>query len=348
MLVDNIDAVIGVDTHRDTHSAAILRSTGGPIAAITVATDLAGFAQLLDFAVAHAPGPRLAWAVEGTRSYGVGLVRFLHRHGQHVVEVDHPKRASRRGQGKSDHIDAIRAGREALAREHQTVPRSDGVREGLRVLLLARGNAVVARTAAINTLKSLILTAPDELRNRLRDLPALSQARTCATMRANNHRAPQDHALMLALRSTARQILLLDRDATELGKELAAQVRNAAPSLLDEPGVGPTVAAQLLVSWSHRGRMHSEAAFAKLAGVAPLEASSGRTVRHRLNRTGDRALNRALHMAVLSKLAHDPRTKAYQTRRLADGRTKAEIRRCLKRHLARHLYRVMQALPATP
>jgi transposase len=164
-------------------------------------------------------------------------------------------------------------------------------------------------------------------------------------MRSSSRRSWPAHALMLALRSTGRRILALHKDVAELERELRAEVRELAPSLLDEPGVGPTVAAHLLVAWSHRGRLHSEAAFARLPGVAPLEASSGQTVRHRLSRSGDRAVNRALHMAVLSRLAHDPRTQTYQTRRLAQGKSKAEIRRCLKRHLARHLYRVMQALP---
>jgi transposase len=344
MLAEEVDAVIGVDTHRDTHTAALVRPTGASTASTVISTDPAGFAQLLDFAIVNAPGPRLVWAVEGSRSYGIGLVRFLQRHGQRVVEVDHPKRPARR-RGKSDQLDAVQAAREALARTVQSNPRADGPREGLRVLLLARDTAVSARTAAINTLKALILTAPDELRSRLRGQPALAQARRCAAMRGSGRRSRSAHALMLAMRSTGRRILALHQDAAELERELHAQVRALAPALLEEPGVGPTVAAQLLVAWSHRGRLHSEAAFARLAGVAPLEASSGQTVRHRLSRTGDRAVNRALHMAVLSRLAHHAQTQAYQSRRLSEGKSKAEIRRCLKRHLARHLFRVMQALP---
>ncbi len=208
-------------------------------------------------------------------------------------------------------------------------------------MLLTRDTAVSARTAAINTLEALILTAPDQLRGQ----PARAQARRCAAMRASGRRSGAAHALMLAMRSTGRRILGLHQDAAELEREMRAQVRALAPSLLGEPGVGPTVAAQLLVAWSHCGRLHFEAAFARLVGVAPLEASSGQTVRHRLSRTGDRAANRALHMAVLSRLAHHPQTQAYQARRLSEGKSKAEIRQCLKRYLARHLFRVMQALP---
>ena len=164
-------------------------------------------------------------------------------------------------------------------------------------------------------------------------MPRHATAPRCARVAA----ADLKTALMLALRSIARRVLALDADAAALERELRVHVREAAPTLLDERGVGPTVAAQPLVAWSHRGRLHSEAAFARLAGVAPLEATSGRTVRHRLNRTGDRAVNRALHLAVLSRLAHDPETQRYQARRLAEGKSKAEVRRCLKRHLARRL-----------
>jgi transposase len=344
MVTEQLDAVIGVDTHRDTHTAALLRPTGAVVAATVINTTGSGYQALLDFALAHAPGPRLLWAVEGTRSYGIGLVRFLHTHGQLVVEVDHPRRPARR-RGKSDTLDAIGAAREVLARPHQAIPRQDGDREGLRVLLVARQGAITSRTAAINSLKALVLTAPDPVRDQLRGQPALAQAARCARMRRSSHRHPCDQARMLALRATARRVLALADEVDELEDELAVLVRRRAPQLLAHKGIGVVVAAQLLVSWSHHGRVRSEAAFAMLAGVAPLQASSGTVVRHRLNRSGDRALNRALHLAVLSRTAHDPETKAYVARRLAEGKTKPEIRRCVKRHLARRLYRAMQALP---
>jgi transposase len=346
MVTEQLDAVIGVDTHRDTHSAALLRPTGGVVATTVVATTGSGYQALLDFALQHAPGPRLLWAVEGTRSYGIGLTRFLHTHGQLVVEVDHPRRAARR-HGKSDAIDAIGAAREALAREHQAIPRNDGDREGLRVLLVARQGAITSRTAAINSLKALVLTAPDSLRDQLRGKPAVAQAAWCARLRRSPHRRPCDQARILALRATARRVLTLTGEVQELEAELAILVRRWAPQLLAHKGIGVVVAAQLLVSWSHHGRVRSEAAFAMLAGVAPLQASSGTVLRYRLNRSGDRALNRALHLAVLSRMAHDPETRAYVARRLGEGKTKPEIRRCLKRHLARRLYRTMQALPDT-
>jgi len=222
---------------------------------------------------------------------------------------------------------AVRAAREVLARDHQAIPRQDGDREGVRVLLVARASAVTSRTAASNSLNALVLTAPDPLRDRLRHHAATAQAR------------------VLALRATARRVLALSAEIEERERELAMMVKQWAPQLLAHTGVGVVVAAQLLVSWSHRGRVRSEAAFAMLAGVAPLPASSGTVVRSRLNRTGDQALNRALHLAVLSRIAHDNKTKADVARRLAEGTTKPEIRRCIKRHLARRLYRAMQALP---
>jgi transposase len=309
---------------------------------------VAGFAELLDFVTDHAPGSRILWAMEGTRSYGVGLPRFLQRQGHQVIEVDSAKRPSRPGRGKSDALDAVRAARETLARDRHVTPRADGTREGLRVLLLARDSAVVARTATINALKALILTRTRRsARPAERPLDAGS-GRACAGMRHSGRRRPDEHALMVALHSMGRRVLAPHADARQLERELRTQVRAVAPTLLAQPGVGPTVAAQLLVAWSHHGRVHSKAAFAKLAGVAPPEASSGQVTRFRLNRGGDRALNRALHMAVLSRLAHDPTTQAYQARRIAEGKSKAEIRPCLKRHLSRHLYRTMQALPQTP
>jgi len=247
MVTEQLDAVIGVDTHRDTHTAALLRPTGAVVAATVIDTTRSGYQALLDFVLAHAPGPRLLWAVEGTRSYGIGLSRFLHTHGQLVVEVDHPRRPARR-RGKSDTLDAIAAAREALARTHQTIPRTDGDREGLRVLLVARQGAVTSRTAAINSLKALVLTAPDPVREQLRGKPALAQAARCARMRRSAHRYPCDQARMLALRTTARRVLALAAEVTELEDELSTLVRRRAPQLLAHPGVGVVVAAQLLVS----------------------------------------------------------------------------------------------------
>ena len=210
------------------------------------------------------------------------------------------------------------------------------------MLLLTRRSAVDVRRVALVQLRSLIVTAPDELRNELRRLPLGELLRRCSRFRRSSSRTPDQLATILVLRSLAQRIQAATREADELEREILAHVRALAPTLLDEPGIGPIVAAQLIVSWSHHGRVSSEAAFARLAGVAPLPASSGLTTRHRLSRGGDRQLNRALHTIVLHRRQHDPATRDYIARRVAEGKTTRDAVRLLKRYLARHLYRVMQ------
>jgi transposase len=348
MLEGQVQFVIGVDTHRDTHTAAVCDPTGAVLVQATVATTSAGHRQLLGLTQRQAPGRRV-WAVEGTGSFAAGLTSLLVDHGEWVVEVDRPKRPARRNGAKSDVLDATRAAREVLAREHLAQPRARGDREALRVLLATRRCVVDARTKAINQLKALIVSAPPALRERLRRRCTAEQVRCCARLRVH---ATQHRVTVQAMRATARRILFLEAEAAQHQAELDRLVGQVAPSLLDELGVGALTAAQLLVSWSHHGRVRSEAAFAMLAGVAPLEASSGRVTRHRLNRAGDRQLNRALHVIALTRLRQDPATSLYVARRPAQGKSDKEIRRCLKRILARKLFRLMQReltpSPASP
>jgi transposase len=212
----------------------------------------------------------------------------------------------------------------------------------LRVLLLARRSAVDARRHALVQLRSLVVTAPEHLREELRGLSVTHLIRRCSRFRRSRSRTLDELAVVLALRSLARRIEAATKEADELEREIIGHVRALVPELLDEPGVGPIVAAQLIVSWSHRDRVRSEAAFARLAGVAPLPASSGLTNRHRLSRGGDRQLNRALHTVVLHRRQHDPATRDYIARRVAEGKSNRDAVRLLKRYLARHLYRVMQ------
>jgi transposase len=341
MLEGQVQFVIGVDTHRDTHTAAVCDPTGAVLAHLTVATTSAGHRQLLGWVQRQAPGFRV-WAVEGTGSFGAGLTGLLVDHGEVVVEVDRPKRPARRNGAKSDALDAARAAREVLAREHLAQPRARGDREAMRVLLATRRCAVDARTKAINQLKALIVSAPPGLRERLRGRCTAAQVRCCARLRVHASHSIEHRVTVQAMRATARRILLLEAEAAQHQAELDRLVANLAPFLLDELGVGALTAAQLLVSWSHPGRVRSEAAFAMLAGVAPLEASSGRVTRHRLNRAGDRQLNRALHVIALTRLRQDPATRLYVARRRAQGKSDKEIRRCLKRTLARQLFRLMQ------
>ena len=216
------------------------------------------------------------------------------------------------------------------------------------MLMVARRSAVDVRRVALVQLRSLIVTAPETLRQELRLLPVTELVRRCSRFRRSSARTPDHLATVLALRSLAQRIQAATQEAALLEREILAHVRVLAPELLDEAGVGPIVAAQLIVSWSHKDRVRSEAAFARLAGVAPLPASSGLTNRHRLSRGGDRQLNRALHTVILHRRQHDHRTRQYIERRVAEGKTRREATRLLKRYLARHLYRVMQnAKPLT-
>jgi transposase len=348
MLADAVDFVIGVDTHRDSHTAAVITATGGVVEHLTVATDAFGFRKLDTFAAKHAPGRRV-WAIEGTGSFGAGLTTHLLERGEWVVEIDRPARPARRDGAKSDDLDAVRAAREALARDHLAAPRARGDREAMRVLLTTREGAIVARTKAIGQLKALIVNAPQSLRDQLRRGTTDEQLTRCARLRTLPSHTVEHRATVRAIRATARRALMLEAEAAEHETELELLVTAACPQLLDRPGIGVITAAQLLISWSHRDRIRSEAAFASLAGAAPIPASSGATVRHRLNRAGDRQLNRALHTVALTRLRFDPATKMYAARRTAGGKTPREIKRCLKRAIARETYRIMQthAKPVT-
>lgn len=304
MLARRVDFVIGVDTHRDSHTAAVLNALGGVEAELTVPADRRGYRRLLALGEERAPGRRL-WAIEGTGSYGSGLTTFLLERSEWVAEVDRPKRSARRNGAKSDPLDAARAGREALASTHLAQPRRRGEREAIRVLLVARRGALGARTRAINHLKSLVVSAPEDLRAELRGLGGRALIRRCAGLRRRG--SAELEATALALRLTARRILALEAEAKGIEARLEELVRVVAPRLLAECGVGVISAAQILCAWSHPGRIRSEAAFATLAGSAPIPASSGKTVRHRLNRGGDRQLNRALHALGSRRVVELPR-----------------------------------------
>ncbi len=347
MLAETVDAVIGavigVDTHTDTHTACLIDNTGREIGLLTIQACPRGYASLLAWASEHATGAAL-WAVEGTRSHGTGLLRALIAAGQQVVEAGRPARPSRRPGGKSDPNDARLAARQALSRTRHAQPRRDGEREALRILLVAREHARNTQTAAINVFKALLLTAPDRLREPLRRLSTPRQTAACAAMRVLTRHSPSERALRETLRSLARQIRLLDKQMRANQRQLHDLVEIMMPALLDEPGVGAVSSAHLIVAWSHPGRCRSESAFASLAGVSPIEASSGRVTRHRLNRFGDRKLNRALHTIVNWRLLHHQPTQQYLTRRRAEQKSDTEIRRCLKRYTARHLFRLMEAV----
>jgi transposase len=346
IVADIVDAVVGGDTHADTHTLEIVAAPAGAvIATITVDNDTGGFTDVIAWIAEHAPGPRVVIGLEGTRSYGIGLARALGAAGLVVVEVQRPKRAQRRGRGKSDPIDAHHAAMAVLAMnaDRLPTPRADGDREALRILLVARRELTGTKTRRTNQLRALLLCG-DETERRLSRgnlthawLAGIARRRgSSAQTREQAIRRGEARRLALAIRADTEEL-------TANRAQLVSIVQALAPGLLPKPGIGPVSAAQALVSWSHRGRCRNDAAFAALAGAAPLPASSGKVVRHRLSRGGDRQLNRALHDIAMARWRSDERTQAYVTRRRAQGKGDGEIRRALKRYIARELHRTLNA-----
>jgi transposase len=332
----------GVDTHQDTHTAAAIDQVGRVLGTQEFPATAPGYTALLAWMHGHGRLSRVG--VEGTGAYGAGLARLLRDEHITVVEVDRPDRKTRRFQGKSDPIDAIQAARAALAGERTGTPKQrDGRVEALRNLRVARRSAVEQRADTQRQMKALIVTAPDELRARLRGQSAKQLITTCANLRPDPADAASPAtAVKLALRSLARRHQQLSTEITDLDELLEPLVSAINPRLLAANGVGADTAGQLLVSaGENHGRLASEAAFAMLCGVAPIPASSGKTTRHRLNRGGDRQANAALYRVVLCRLRWDPRTRAYMQRRTKEGMPKKEIIRCLKRYIARELYQLI-------
>jgi transposase len=344
MLTDQLDYVLGVDSHRDRHAIGVLAASGELLAEQELAADAAGYRAALMLAERAAPGRRV-WAIEGTGCYGAGLARFLVSQGERVLEVERPTRTGSRGRLKSDPLDAVRAARLLLAGQPLAQPRLGEQRDALRALLTTREGAVAVRRAGLCQLRALLVLLPEPLRGHLRGLTRGQLLSRCASLHPRPERA--DSGQLLALRALARRIRAADQEAAELERAISRQVQQLAPTLLEQTGIGPITAAQLMISWSHPGRIRSEAAFARLAGAAPIPASSGKTTRHRLDRGGDRQLNRALHTIILARRKHDQQTIAYIKRRQHEGKSLREATRCLKRYLARNLYRHLETMPTT-
>lgn len=337
-----IEVAGGVDTHSDTHTAAVIDQVGRVLGTEQFPADTAGYAALLDWMRSF--GQLVGVGVEGTGAYGAGLARLLHRQEVLVIEVDRPDRKTRRFQGKSDPIDAVQAAKTALAGERTGVPKQrDGRIEALRNLRVARRSAVDQRADAQRRIKTLIVTAPDDLRERLRSLGVKDLITTCANLRPDRTGAASPAtAVKIALRSLARRHQQLTAEIADLDELLEPLVAAINPGLVAANGVGTDVAGQLLVTTGdNHDRLRSEAAFAMLCGAAPIPASSGKTNRHRLNRGGDRQANKALYRVAICRLRWDPRTRAYMERRTKDGMSKKEIIRCLKRYVARELYQLI-------
>ena len=345
MLSEVTDAVIGADTHRDKNQVEIAHPSGAVIATGSFGNDSAGHAAAVAWMFEHAPGPRLVVSIEGTRSYGAGLARAAKAVGLAVIEAEQPSRKTRRGKGKSDPIDAHLAVLYALQLDAEKLPtpRADGDREALRILLCAREELTTTSTGQTNRLKALLRDGDDADRRLARGKltpPRLSELVKRRQLREASREQTVRHAeirsLALALREAGR-ILKANR------AELAAIANDLVPGLTERRGIGPVSGAQAIVSFSHPGRCRNDAAFANLAGTSPTEASSGPTVRHRLNRGGDRALNKAIHTIANTRIRSDPTTQAYVARRTTEGKSPREIRRCLKRYISRQLYRTLTA-----
>lgn len=334
----------GADTHCATHHAAVIDRNGRLIADAEFSATPVGYASMLTWM--RSKGKLGQVGVEGTGAYGAGLARYLHQQGIEVLEVPRPDRRLRRQRGKSDPIDAEAAARTVLAGKASGAPKlADGPIEAIRMLRVARNGAVKARTAALNTLRSMVITAPEPLRTQLRSLSSAQLVTACARLRPDptNLLDPAQSAKQ-ALRSIAQRAQHLDTETRSLRKQLDDLIQTAAPATAAIFGLGPdTVSALLVTIGDNPDRLRSEAAFAHLCGVAPIPASSGKTHRHRLHRGGDRASNSALHIATVVRLRYDPRSRAYADRRTTEGLSMPEIIRCQKRYLAREIFHSLRA-----
>jgi transposase len=329
----------GVDTHLDVHVAAALDATGGLLGVESFPTTTKGFAELHRWLAGF--GELTQVGVEGTGAYGAGLARHLIGERVKVIEVDRPNRQTRRVHGKSDTLDAVEAARAVQSGRASGLAKTGaGNVEAIRALLVAKRSGRESRIACLNQIRHLGFCAPDELRERLRDLPKTQIAQVASGLRPGSTADPVMHSTKVALRTLGRRVLAIEDDANIIDAHLARLVEATAPGLLALYGVGIDTAAILLVAaGDNPERLATEAAFAALCGAAPLPASSGKVTRHRLNRGGNRQANHALWRVALTRMSSDPRTRIYVQRRLDEGLTKKEIMRVLKRYIAREVYR---------
>ncbi|MGZ9709282.1 IS110 family RNA-guided transposase [Glaciimonas sp. GNP009] len=336
------EVILGVDTHLDIHVAAVISHTGKLLGTLATPTNTTGYLTLL--AWARSLGNIRRAGVEGTGTYGAGLARVLREQGIEVMEVNRPNRAKRRLQGKSDPTDAENAARSVLAGEATAIPKTQsGAAEAMRIISVARRSAVKAKTQTINQLRAILVNAPQDIRERLWKTKPDQCVAGCAHLR---NLGPTIHlqALTSTLRLLANRWRMLAAELKEFDAQLEQLTRQSAPHLREQFGVGPQTAATLIaVAGDNPERLRSEAALADLCGTSPLPASSGKTIRHRLNRGGDRSANNALWTIAMVRMRSEPRTRAYVARRTAEGLSAKEIQRCLKRYIIRELYPLILA-----
>jgi len=332
----------GVDTHADVHVAAAVSPTGKVLGTGSFPADRDGFAQLLGWLRGFGQVARVG--VEGTGSYGAGLARSLAAQQVTVAEVNRPDRARRRRHGKSGPVDAVAAAMAALNGDETAVPKAGtGAAESIRLLKVARAGAVKARTQAGNQLRDLTVTAPAALREQLAPLTTRARVTAAAAFTPGGDLADPAHGARAAMAAVARRWQDLDTEITGIDTALAGLVARAAPAaFLAAPGIGTQSAATLIATCGDNpARISTEAGFAALAGVSPVDCSSGKQQHHRLNRGGDRQANSAIWRIVMTRLRTDPRTQAYYDKRTADGKTRKEIIRALKRYVAREIYKTL-------
>lgn len=337
------EVVVGVDTHQLTHHAAVIDTDGRPLGEKGFAASATGYQELLAWAISFGQVAKVG--VESTGSYGAGLARHLLVSGVDLYEVSRPEKTSRVKHGKSDPVDAYSAAEQVrTGRATGRVKITTGVVEALRMLKVPRDGAVGDRTRAYSQLRDLITSSPSPIRDELIKLTGKQRVARVIVWRPDESRLDDPtQSAKYTLRALARRIRFLDEEITTADKQITILVKQTVPTLYAMRQVGPQTAAQLVISAGQNiDRMTSEAAFAKLTGVAPLPASSGKTNRHRLNRGGDRQANSALYMIAVGRMKNHPETLAYVERRTTEGLSKAEIIRCLKRHLARHIYRALR------
>jgi transposase len=335
---------VGVDTHKERHYAVALDLLGQLLGEGSFEASATGYVELEQWAERLAEAQQVVFGVEGAGSWGAGLCQHLQRAGRTVVEVERPRRRDRRA-GKSDRIDALTAARCALSSEHVSTPRGRGILTALRALLIARRSAVAERTRLLNQLQALNATAPIKLRERVGEGTGKQLERRVLSMHARRSADVETRVVFAVMRDVAARSRALAADARRYERELADLVRELDGTLLDEPGIGPISAAKLFAC--DPARFKHEAAFARCNGTAPIPASSGKTVRHRLNRGGDRQVNNAIHTIAIIRAKHQPDTRAYLDRRMREGKTKREAMRALKRHISRDLFKRLNAIPLT-
>jgi transposase len=334
---------VGVDTHKEQHLAVALDGLGQVLAEIVITTTLAGYSEFVCWL--KELGENVLVGIEGAGSYGAGLCEYLQAEEIEVFEVERPQRRERRT-GKSDRLDALLAAKKVLTREGLSTPRGSGKRLALQMLLVGRRSAVSERSRLYNQLQALLVGAPYALRERV------GSARNGATlanrltgMRTRPTASLQENTTLQVLRDLANRARALHTQAEDYTRQIEEMVCSLAPAILEEPGVRPICAGRLLAF--NPARFTSEAAFARANSTAPQPASSGKTVRHRLSRGGDRQINAAIYTIALSRSVHHDQSRAYMHRRIDEGKTKREAMRSLKRHLSRHLYNQLTKTPLT-